>query len=185
MAIPRWQITLEDFLKRPEEEPALEFEEGAITQKVSPKGPHATLQSELSDRINRFAKPHRLARAYTELRTTYSGASRVPDLAVYRWERIPTTSQGRVALDFTLPPDIAIEIASPGQRMAVLIRHCLWYVANGVRVALLVDPEDESVFVFRPNTIPVVVRGAACIDLDDVLPGFELTAQELFDELNV
>ena len=36
MAIPEQRITLEEFLQLPEEKPALEFEDGMVTQKVPP-----------------------------------------------------------------------------------------------------------------------------------------------------
>lgn len=44
-------------------------------------------------------------------------------------------------------PDLIVEIASPGQSISALVRRCLWYVQEGVAVALLVDPDDRSVLV--------------------------------------
>jgi Uma2 family endonuclease len=183
MAITQQRLTLEEFLELPEEEPALEFADGAVTQKMSPKGQHSLVQARLGERINRFAEARKLAFAFPELRTTYAGASRVPDVAVYRWDRIPRTPDGKVVNDFLVPPDIAIEIVSPGQSVNALVRRCLWYVQNGVGVALLVDPTDESVLVFRPGIPPNAAHQAERIDLDDVLPGFQLTVQELFGSL--
>ena len=100
MAISQQPLTLEEFLKLPEKKPALEFEDGVVTQKVAPKGRHSALQFDLAERFNHFARPLRLARAFPELRTTFGGVSRVPDVAVYRWERIPRDAAGDVADDF-------------------------------------------------------------------------------------
>lgn len=186
MALAQQQpLTLDEFLQLPEEKPALEFEDGRVSQKVSPKGRHSTLQGEIYDRVNAFARPRKLARAYTELRTTFGGFSRVPDVSAYVWDRIPVTAEGKVADDFTLPPDIAIEIVSPTQSVNALVRRCLWYVRNSVRVALLVDPADESVLIFRAGRVPRVLRGNDAIDVDDFLPGFRLTVEELFDSLSL
>ena len=77
-------LTLEEFLELPERKPALEFADGTVTQKVAPKGRHSTLQGRFSDWINHFAVPRRLAYAFPELRTTFGGASYVPDISVYR-----------------------------------------------------------------------------------------------------
>src|SRR5437016_496349 len=96
MAIPAQRVTLEEFLELPEEEPALEFEDGVVTQKVPPMGKHAGLQGWIVELFNRFARSGKLAMAFTELRTTYSGFSRVPDVAVYQWERIPRDAAGKV-----------------------------------------------------------------------------------------
>ena len=84
MAIAPPTLTIDEFLQLPEAEPALEFEEGRIIQKVSPKGQHSSLQSELVELFNRFARPRKLALAFPELRTSFAGRSYVPDIAVYR-----------------------------------------------------------------------------------------------------
>jgi Uma2 family endonuclease len=185
MAITEQRFSLEEFLKLPEQEPALEFDDGVVSQKVSPKGQHSALQFGVPELFNRFARPRRLARAFPELRATFAGRSYVPDVSVYRWERIPRTPAGEVANDFIEPPDIAVEIVSPEQRVNALIRRCLWYVEHGVCVALLVDPDDRSVIDFRQDAKPVVLVGADRIELGDLLPGFELTVDELFASLRI
>ena len=109
----------------------------------------------------------------------------MPDVAVYRWERVPRDAHGEVADDFVEPPDIAVEIFSPSHSVNGVIRRCLWYVGNGVGLALLIDPDDESVSVLRAGEQPKVLGGGDRIELDEVLPGFELAVQELFDSLKV
>lgn len=185
MAITQAPLTLEEFLRLPEDEPALEYADGEVTQKVSPKGRHSRLQDKIPERINGFAEPKRLAAAFPELRATFAGVSRVPDVAVYLWDRIPRTPDGRVADEFFAPPDIAIEIVSPDQHVGALIRRCVWFVENGVRIAVLIDADDESVVVFRHGTQPATLHGSAVIHLDDVLPGFRLTVDELFAMLTL
>jgi Uma2 family endonuclease len=178
-------MTLDEFLKLPEEEVALEFADGEVTQKVAPRGQHSRLQLAIAKMLDDFANPPKIAAAFTELRSTFASVSRVPDVSVYRWERIPVDSEGRVANDFFEPPDLLVEIVSPEQRINTLIRRCLWFVAHGVRIALLVDPDDESIVVFRPNTIPQPLVGDDRIAIDEVLPGFKLTVAELFATLQL
>jgi Uma2 family endonuclease len=185
MVAPQKALSLEEFLRLREEEPALEYEDGRITQKMSPKGKHSSIQAEFAERINAFARPGRLARAFPELRMSFAGRSYVPDVAVLRWERIPVDDEGEVANDFFVAPDVAVEVVSSEQRMTAVFRKCVWYVSNGVPVALAIDPDDKSVFVLRPGALPVPVVGEERIDLDDVLPGFQLTAAELFAALQI
>ncbi len=184
MAITARRLTLDEFLALPEEEPALELEpDGTVTQKVSPKGKHSALQDGFVALINGFARPRRLARAFPELRTVFGGAAYVPDVSVYRWARIPLTDEGEVADDFAEPPDIAVEIISPGQSVTGQVRRCVWYVEHGVEVALLVDPVDRVVLLFRPNAVPRALEGMDSIDLAAVVPGFEATVEQLFSAL--
>src|SRR6266571_4566347 len=159
MAISQRRMTLEEFLRLPEEKPALEFEHGVVTQKVSPKLPHGRLQLTLGRLFDNFAEPIRLAAAFTEPRITFGGNSVVPDLAVYRWSRMPREEHGELAFDAFDPPDIAVEIRSPGQSLRGQINRCRWYVQNGVEVPLLVDPEDRAVRVFRGDANLSVLRG--------------------------
>ena len=135
MAIEQRHMTLEEFLALPDEEPALELEaDGTVTQKVSPKGKHSGVQRGLIKLFDVFAGTRRVALALPELRTVLGGAAYVPDVAVYRWERIAWTASGELPDDFTEPPDIAIEIVSPGQNVTRLVRRCIWYVDHGVTV---------------------------------------------------
>ena len=179
------RMSLEAFLALPEESPALEFADGMVTQKVAPQGQHSSLQSSFTQAVNDVARPPKQALALPELRTTYSGRSRVPDVAVYLWHRIPRLANGRIANRFTEAPDIAVEIVSPDQTASELFDKCIWYVKNGVQIALLVDPDRDTVFRFRPESLPDVLTGDDRIDLDSVLPGFELTVSQLFATLIV
>jgi Uma2 family endonuclease len=56
MAVASSRLTLDEFLKLPEEEPALEYVNGVVSQKVSPKGRHSSLQPviDLSDVLPNF-----------------------------------------------------------------------------------------------------------------------------------
>jgi Uma2 family endonuclease len=80
--VPRL-LTLDEVLRLPEEEPSLEYEDGRVSQKVSPKGKHGALQFEIAGLFDLVARPGKLARVFTEVRVTFAGASRVPDI-VYR-----------------------------------------------------------------------------------------------------
>lgn len=181
MALAPRPVTLEEFLRLPEEKPAFEFEDGRIIQKVSPKGRHSSIQATITEFVNHFGRSRRVAFAFPELRTTFAGHSHVPDSAIYRWQRIPKTSEGTICDDFLVPPDVAVEIASPDQSVNALVRRCLWYVANGVGAALLVDQTDRSVLIFRAEHLPRILLGADRIDLSDVLPGFDIIVQDVFD----
>jgi Uma2 family endonuclease len=182
----RRRMTLAEFLELPEEKPALELEpDGTVTQKTSPKGKHTLLQLALCNLINGFAVTRRLALALSELRTVFGGAAYVPDVSVYLWERIPRDANGRVADDFVESPDTAIEVVSPGQHVNALVRRSIWYVDNGVQIALVADPEDESVLTFRRGQPVRASHGSDAIDLSDVLPGFELSAEQVFAALRL
>ena len=176
-------MTLDDFLTLPEEKPALDFLDGIITRKGEPTGQHSRLQGALTMYLNRFADPFALGVALLQLRTTFAGASLVADIAFYRHDRIPITANGEIADDFFEPADFAIEIASPEESRVDLVQKCEWYVAHGAPMALLIDPDHRSVLDFRPGAPARSLRGTDPIDFAPVLPGIQLTVQELFSWL--
>jgi Uma2 family endonuclease len=177
------RMSIEEFLALPERKPALEFDDGVVTRKVTPKGRHSTLQTWLAQEINHQVRSDKQALAFTELRATFATLSRVPDVAVYRWDRIPRDAQGRVADDFFEPPDIAIEILSPGQRINQQIRRCLSFLAAGVRLAVLIDPQDEMVLLVRPGGQIIALQRGDTLDLADAVPGLRLSVSAIFDAL--
>jgi Uma2 family endonuclease len=176
-------MSLEEFLALPEEKPALEFEDGHVTQKMSPKMRHSVLQGFFVVLVNADPRLRRIAHAFPELRTTFARSSRVPDVAIVLLSRVPRDERGRLIDDVTIPPDIAIEIASPGQSMTALVRRCMRLSAEGVTIVLAVDPDDESILAFRDGTLRAVHRGDDVIDLTAVLPDARLRAGDAFAAL--
>lgn len=183
MAITRQRLTLDEFLRFAEAEPPFEYWRGEVTQKVSPKGPHGALQYAFGERISRSAGPGRPFRVFTETPVTFRSTSVVPDLIAYRRERVPRNSDGQVAEDFAVPPDVAIEILSPGQARRELTARCRWYVESGVPLAIFADPSRRVVWLFRPGSESGDLRGGDVLDLSDVVPGFTLTVDDFFAPL--
>jgi Uma2 family endonuclease len=175
-------LTLEQFLQLPERKPALEYEDGVVTQKVSPKFRHSKLQFALASRLEAAARP-RAIHVLPEIRFSVQGRSYVPDIGVYLWDRVPAPPDGDFEDDLFIAPDIAVEILSPKQSTTAAIRRCHWYVANGAKIAMLVDPDDRTVLVVRPGGATLVVRGDEPIDITEILPAFRLTPAELFASL--
>jgi Uma2 family endonuclease len=185
MAITERRLTLEEFLELPEESPALELIDGVVTQKVAPQWLHGLLQLRLGAMIHQHAWPRKLAVAFTEIREASGRDSLVPDIGVYRWERVPRTPAGRLTNARPAPPDIAIEIISPGQTVAELLAKGRRYLAHGVQIVVVVDPDAEAVTLLPADGSPITLRGDDRIDLDTVLPGFELTVCALFATLQL
>jgi len=179
------------FLGMPEPigEPAYELQaDGTLRQKMAPKPRHSAMQEELLFRF-RAARASHLAQAYPELRIVWPDESvqpSVPDIVVYRWLRRPIGPDGQLADDATEPPDLAIEIVSPGQAPAQVGARCAEYVERGVGWALMIDPERRGAYLYTSGADPLVPRALAPddnLDLGDLLPD-PPTMGELFAALS-
>ena len=121
MTIATHPLTLDEFLQLPETKPASDFINGKIIQKPMPQGEHSLLQGTLCKTLNQQAKEAKIAMAFPELRCTFGGQSIVPDLAIFRWHRIPRKPSGRIENRFNYHPNWAIEILSLEQRLMKLM----------------------------------------------------------------
>jgi len=176
--------TLEAFLEQPETKPASEFIHETVIQKPMPQGEHSLLQGELCEAINQVGRSQKIVRAFPELRCTFGGASLVPDIAVFRWSRIPVTDSGRIANRFFVHPDWAIEILSPGQSQTKVLNNLLFCSEQGTELGWLLDPDTESVVIVLPEQRVRILEG------DTKLPVLSeidvtLTAKQIFDWLSL
>lgn len=144
---PTKPLSLEAFLQQPETKPASEFINGQVIQKPMPQGEHSTLQRDLLFAIEMVVKPAGVARAFPELRCTFGGRSLIPDIAVFRTERIPRDENGSISNAFLAAPDWTIEILSPNQSHKKVTNNILHCLDHGCEMGWLLDPEEKSVTV--------------------------------------
>jgi Uma2 family endonuclease len=172
---------LEEFLQQPETEPASEYIDGQIIQKPMPQGEHSAIQTELATTVNAILRSGRIARAFSELRCTFGGRSTVPDIAVFTWERIPRKENGGVANAFTVAPDWAIEILSPDQSHTRVTKNILHCLKHGTEMGWLIDPDEQTVFVYRPGqAIEVFDEPDALLPVPAFAIALQLTVKDLF-----
>jgi Uma2 family endonuclease len=77
----------------------------------------------------------------------YFWRSIVPNISVFENSRVPINEEEDIDNNFTIAPDWTIEILSPGQRTAKVIKninHCLAHISQ---MGWLIDPEDKLVMV--------------------------------------
>ncbi len=178
---PSKSMTLEEFLKLPETKPASEYIDGQIIQKPMPQGEHSAIQGELTAAINAVLRPRKLARAFPELRCTFGGRSTVPDIAVFTWERIHRKENGGVANIFEIAPDWTIEILSPDQSQTKVTKNILHCLKHDTQMGWLIDPEEQSIFVYFPNQpTEVFDQPTAQLPMPSFAREFQLTLGDLF-----
>jgi Uma2 family endonuclease len=103
---------------------------------------------------------------------------RVPDVGFIRKHRVPPAEEhSRFP---RLAPDLAIEVLSPSDRMVDAISKVTMYLQAGVQLVWLVDPDERTITVFRPDAPVTVLREGDTLDGSDILPGFSVPVAEIF-----
>lgn len=181
---PAKPLTLEEFLKLPETEPASEYMDGLIIQKHTPQGEHSAIQTELAPAINSIVKPKQTARAFCELRCIFGGRSIVPDISVFLWDRIPRKENGGIDNVFSIAPDWTIEILSPDQSQTKVTKNILHCLKYGTQMGWLINPEEQSVFVYLPDrSIAFYDEAGTQLPVSEFAKDFSLTVEGLFSWL--
>ena len=179
-------LTLEEFLRTPgiDERPYKEFIDGRIETKMSPRAKHSLVTLRLLDHMLRHARPGQLGLPLPELRCTFAGRSLIPDIAFLLAVHIRVDESGRILNVVLCPPDIHIEIVSPDQSVEKCREKLRFSVSHGCPLGWLIDPERETVQIFRPGRRPRLVAIGGILEGEPVLPGYRLPLHELFGWMN-
>jgi len=126
-----------------------------------------------------YVRQHRLGRVMGNVGYTLeSNPDTVlgPDVSFVRADRMP--SRGGRPFPH-LPPDLAVEVLSPSNGAGEIVRKVAIYLAAGVRLVWVIDPEARTVDVYTPAGVRVVGEGDT-LDAGDVVPGFAIPVADLF-----
>jgi Uma2 family endonuclease len=77
-------------------------------------------------------------------------------------------------------PQLAVEVVSPNDRPSQVTRRAAQFLRWGVPLVWVIDPEDHTVTVYRPDKPPEVLEGAQEITGDGILPAFRCPVAEFF-----
>jgi Uma2 family endonuclease len=76
-------------------------------------------------------------------------------------------------------PDFAIELRSQSDRLAVLQAKMIEYQRLGVKLALLINPQDQQVEVYRLDQETQALDSPSVISCQPLMPGFNLDLTEI------
>lgn len=106
-------------------------------------------------------------------------AVRAPDaawVAADRWDGLSEEEKERFP---PLCPDFVVELRSPSDWLGKVEQKMDEWIANGCRLAWLIDPARAEATVYRPDGRAETVPFDAVLSGEDVLPGFELSLDKL------
>jgi Uma2 family endonuclease len=187
MSVTR-MLTLEEFLARPDTEPASEFWCGEAVQKPMPTNAHSILQPYIWMLLYQFLGRHPLGRVRTEWRCIFGPPRRrrafVPDVVYASFARMPPVEDATHHPYLETAPDLAVEILSPKDRPGRLASKLRFYLLHGVGLVWVVDPAARTITVYVPGEADErVLRAGDTLDGGDVLPGFRAEVADIMAQL--
>jgi Uma2 family endonuclease len=180
----RLTVDADDFGRLSAANPELRLERAAdggliVMTPAAPDGGGREL--ELGAQLRNWNKATGLGKAFSPSTgfTLPDGSIRAPDASWIcrdRWEAVDARERRRFS---RITPDFAAEIRSPSDAIATLRAKMADYLAQGVRLGWLIDPETRTVEIHRPGREPETLAAPKEISGEDVLPGFTLDLAEI------
>ena len=156
----------------------IELEDG----RLSIVGPSDMVSSEISSILIRllgnWVYPRRLGRVFDS-----AGGFIIPDTNA----KAPDVSFVRAARLRQSPryfgelvPDLVVEIKSQSDRIKPIEAKVLKFIELGAIVGVLIDPDEETVTIYRSTGEPTVLGNGDILTVAELFPGWELPVSELW-----
>jgi Uma2 family endonuclease len=81
---------------------------------------------------------------------------------------------------FAGPPVLAVEILSPTDKLEHVQEKVREYLNCGVKIVWIVEPDFQTITVYRPDAEPVLFNRTQTISAEPWLPGFSAAVERVF-----
>lgn len=177
-------LTADEFMRQYDSETRVELFRGHVVRHPMPQGPHGYICNNAGFLLTQFVRENKLGRVFTndtfvkvrlkESTDTVRGA----DVAFVSFAKMPP---GDVPKGSLPAPELVIEVRSPSDRIPQLSAKATEYLEAGVTVVIVIDPDTQSLAVYREDEFPVRMHNGDELTLPDILPGFAVKVKQFFE----
>ena len=169
---------IEQILKDDDNDYQIELQEGNILIMGPSDIESSEIGAEFIRLLGNWIKPRRLGRIFDS-----SGGFimpntdlRAPDVSFVSAQRLKRTVR-----DFgNLVPDLVVEIKSKTDRVFKLENKLKLFLELGAKVAILINPDELTVDVYRPGGKVLLLTEDDKLTVDELFPGWEIAISELW-----
>ena len=175
-------MTADELLMMPGDGYRYELVKGQLL-KMAPTGyEHGVRTVELTTILHSFIKAHDLgvvcAAETGFLLTQNPDTVRAPDIAFISRQRVQQA--GRVKSYWLGPPDLAVEVTSPGDTVREVENKVAEWLEAGTRMVWVVSSKFRMVTSYTSLTDVRTFTEKDILDGGDVVPGFKINVGEIF-----
>lgn len=177
------EMPLAEFMARFEEQP---FE--LINQQVFPLPTeikhHAKVRNMLFQILIQYEQQTSIGEAFSRLlfatfdNYDYVANAYYPDVLFIKSRKDIMVYDDNMPL--LIVPDLVVEIISPTDKYTDINTKVDIYLADGVKLIWIVDPQRQTIAVYEGNDIANTLRADDTLTGGTVLPDFELAVKEIF-----
>ncbi len=174
-------VTAEELERVAPPDKRVELVRGTLVVHEPPGGYHGALAAKLAHRLVGFVGERELGTVFGQdtgfLIARDPDTVRAPDASFVSRDRLSSVPSGYPEV----APDLAIEIASPGDRHAAILAKVADWLEAGSRLVWVLDPDRRQARIYREDGGLALLGPGEELSGEDVLPGLLIPLTEIFD----
>ena len=183
MATAQSLLTAEQYGELPDMGRPTELVRGRIVESNQPYPRHGLICAEIAHVLKSYAKEHKPGHIMCNdsgvITQRDPDTVRGGDVSFYSYERLP---KGPIPQGYlNVSPNLVFEVLSPSDRWARVLEKVGEYLTAGVEVVCLLDPERETMHVYRDETPSEVLTADDELTLPEVLGDFKVAVRALLE----
>ena len=175
-------MTAEELMRLPRGYYRGELINGEFIKMPLPKVPHGRTATRLGLPLTQFVWNHDLGEVYigdVGFQLTWNPDTVVgPDISFISKERL--AQAGDVQGYWQGPPDLAVEVYSPGYRPGKVGIRISRLFSFGTKQVWIVDLKHSTVTVYRSESDITTFSGSDYLEAQDLFPGFRISLDKIF-----
>ena len=175
-------MTLKEFAALPDDEGRTELVRGRVIEMPPPGSRHGLVCSRFSRVLGLFVTDRRLGEVLNEsgvITHRDPDSVRGPDITFYSAAKLPPLDQWEGYLD--VAPDLVVEVRSPTDRWAMMVQKAAEYLAAGVLIVVILDPDTRSAHIFDADRPTRVLGSDDTLTFPGLLEGFAVRVGSIFE----
>ena len=146
-------------------------------------GETAYRNSELTTQLVNWARRDKRGRTF-DSNAEYllpDGSALSPDASWIDRERLASLTREQKRKFPPLVPDFIVELVSPSDRLSAVRKKMEAWIANGVKLGWLLDPDRRTPYIYRPRREGEKLIAPSLLKGEGPVSGFELDLAEIWD----
>jgi Uma2 family endonuclease len=176
-------LTLEEYGQMPDDGRRTELVRGRIIELTRPTYLHGLICVEIIFALRAWLKDRELGRVISNDSGIITDRDpytlRGADVAYYSYGRIPRGTHPSKYPD--VPPEIVIEVRSPSDRWKDIHEKIAEYLAIGVSIVCVIDPDLQTAWLYYPDQPDRIVGPDGELTFPECLPDFSVAMRSLFE----
>ncbi len=176
-------LTAEQYALLPDNRRPTELVRGKIVEMNVPYPRYGLVCAAAAGILRSFVTKHDLGRVMSNdsgvITERNPDSVRGADVSFYSFARVP---RGRLPSGyFAVSPAVVIEVRSDSDRWSKLVNKATEYLDAGVSVVCLLDPDEDTIYVMRPDQPPLKLGPEEELALPELHESFRVRVGRFFE----